>query len=108
VAAVTKQYEAKRTAIETVRHRIPEADIWDQLRTRLAAKVKSPETIQDWLRRAGGAVSMGDIGCSRERIRAAILHMHEIRRRFTVVDLAWLMGILPDHVDDLLDQWLSG
>jgi hypothetical protein len=51
---------------------------------------------------------MRDIGCSRERIRAAILHMHEIRKRFTIVDLAWLTGILPDDVDDLLDEWLSG
>jgi len=34
--------------------------------------------------------------------------MHEIRRRFTVVDLAWLLGILPGAADDLIDAWLSG
>jgi hypothetical protein len=49
---------------------------------------------------------MADIGCSRERIRAAILHMHEIRKRFTIIDLAWMLGILPSAVDDLIDEWL--
>ena len=49
---------------------------------------------------------MADIGCTRERIRSAILHMHEIRKRFTIVDLAWLTGVLPDQADDLIDQWL--
>jgi hypothetical protein len=49
---------------------------------------------------------MADIGCTRERIKSAILHMHEIRKRFTIVDLAWLTGVLPDQADDLIDEWL--
>ena len=58
--------------------------------------------------RVDGAVCLADIGCSRERMRAAILHMHEIRRRFSIVDLAWLAGVLPDAADDLIGEWLSG
>jgi glycerol-1-phosphate dehydrogenase [NAD(P)+] len=108
VTAVAKQYEAKKQHLGLVRRKIVEPQVWDPLRARLAAAVKSPETIQSWLRRAGGAVSMRDIGCSRERIRAAIMHMHEIRRRFTIVDLAWLAGVLPDAADDLIDEWLTG
>ena len=108
VAAITEQYEAKGPRLETIRQKIATRRLWDQLRTQLAAEVKSPETIQSWLRRAGAAVSMDDIGCPRERIKAAILHMHEIRKRTTVVDLAWLLGVLPDCADDLIDQWLTG
>ncbi len=108
VAAVAKQYEAKRQPLEVIRQRIASGQSWDQLRMELAATVKSPKTIRDWLKRAGGAVSVRDIGCSREQIKAAILHMHEIRKRPTIVDLAWLVGILPDAVDDLIDQWLTG
>jgi hypothetical protein len=32
--------------------------------------------------------------------------MHEIRRRFAIVDPAWLAGVLPAQVDDLIDRWL--
>jgi len=108
VAAVARQYEAKRQSHELVRQRIADAPLWDELRTRLAGTVKSPGVVRDWLQRAGGAVSTRDIGCSREQIRDAILHMHEIRERFTIVDLAWVVGILPDAADDLIDQWLMG
>jgi hypothetical protein len=34
--------------------------------------------------------------------------MHEIRKRFTVVDLAWLVGVLPNAADEIIDEWLVG
>ena len=105
-AAVAEQYEAKQQRLEPIRQKIARCDAWDRLRTELAAEVKSPETIHTWLKRAGAAASMSDIGCSRARIKSALLHMHEIRKRFTIVDLAWLAGVLPDAADDLIDQWL--
>jgi glycerol-1-phosphate dehydrogenase [NAD(P)+] len=105
-AAVAEQYRAKQQRLEPIRQKIARPETWDQLRTELTAEARSPETIHTWLKRAGAAVSMADIGCSRERIKSAILHMHEIRKRFTVVDLAWLCGVLPAAADDLIDQWL--
>ncbi len=106
-SAVRQQYDAKRQSWERVRRKMADPGVWDQLRTRVAAEVKSPQTIRDWLRRAGGATSTADIGCSRERIRSAILHMHEIRKRFTMIDLAWLAGVMPAATDDIIDLWLS-
>ncbi len=106
VAAIGEQYGAKRQRVPALRDRLADQQTWDQLRAKLAAEVKSPDTIRNWLRRAGGAVSMDDIGCSRERLKSAILHMHEIRKRFTIIDLAWLAGVLPDAADDLMDRWL--
>ena len=107
VEAVAKQYEAKKTHLELARRRIAEEKTWEQLRTRLSAEVKPARRVRDWLRQAGGATSCADVGCSRRRLREAVTHMHEIRRRFTVVDLAWLVGVLPGAVDDLIDEWLS-
>lgn len=106
-AAVTEQYESKKQRWGPIRQKIAQRDGWDRLRATLAAEVKSPETIRTWLRRAGAAARPADIGCSRERVRSAILHMHEIRKRFTIVDLAWLAGVLPGSADDLIDQWLA-
>lgn len=105
-AAIREQYEAKRRHLELARRKIGHPGTWDRFRMAVAAEAKSPATIRDWLTRAGGAISIADIGCSRERIRSAILHMHEIRKRFTIIDLAWLLGILPGAADDLIDQWL--
>lgn len=105
--AVEEQYGAKRQRLDRIRQKIAQRDVWEQLRRRVRAEVKSPETIHGWLSRAGGATSLADIGCSRERLRAAILHMHEIRKRFTIIDLAWLVGVMPAATDDIIDEWLT-
>jgi glycerol-1-phosphate dehydrogenase [NAD(P)+] len=106
VAAVTEQYESKQERLEPIRQKLARHDAWDPLRAKVAAEVKTPAMIHTWLQRVGAAVSRADIGCSRERMKSAILHMHEIRRRFTIVDLAWLTGVLPGQVDGLIDEWL--
>ena len=54
-----------------------------------------------------GAVTADDIGCSREALRAAMLHMHEMRKRFTIVDLAWMLGVLPGAADAIISEWLT-
>ncbi len=106
VAAITEQFESKHQRLESIRQRLARDDAWDQLRAAVAAEVKTPATIRTWLRGAGAAASGADVGCSRKRIQSAILHMHEIRRRFTIVDLAWLTGVLPGQADELIDEWL--
>ena len=86
--------------------RIADPAFWGRLRTGLAPLTKSPAMVKDWLVGAGAASTADDIGCSREALLSTVLHMHEIRKRFTVVDLAWLVGILPDAADEIVDQWL--
>ena len=107
VSAVQQQYKAKQPAVQAVGRRLATGDAWNRLRTRLAEAAKSPATVRSWLKSAGGAVTPADIGCTRQALRAAALHMHEMRKRFTVVDLAWMAGILPGAVDDIIDQWLA-
>ncbi len=106
-AAIHEQYNAKKQRLAPARETLGKTKAWDGLRGNLSTEVKPPQVIRDWLQRAGGAVCYADIGCSREQVRAAILHMHEIRKRFSIVDLAWLAAVLPDAVDDLIDEWLS-
>ena len=108
VRAISAQYEAKKPYVEAARQKIAKRQTWDRLREELAAQVKGPETIRGWLKRAGGAASVADIGCTRERVHSAVTHMHEIRKRFTVVDLAWLVGVLPEAADEVIDTWLAG
>jgi hypothetical protein len=37
-------------------------------------------------------------------LKAAILHAREIRRRWTILDTAFLVGILPDRLDEVLQR----
>lgn len=104
---VRGQYEAKKALMQTIRRQIMDGQAWEGFRDMYRNQVRATEQIKDCLRRAGGAHSFVDIGCSRRRLRDAVLHMHEIRTRPTVVDLAWILGILPGAADEIIDTRLT-
>ncbi len=104
---VGAQYEAKKELMQTIRRQAADGRAWECFRDMCRNQVRATEQIKDCLRRAGAANTFADIGCSRRRLRDAVLHMHEIRTRPTVVDLAWMSGVLPGAVDDLIDRWLT-
>lgn len=79
-------------------------DAWDRLREEVKPFLRSPARIRDCLRRAGAAYRAEDIGCSRERLLRAVLHLHEIRPRFTVIDLARLVGVLPQAAAEIVED----
>lgn len=101
-------YANKLKDIFKIRDRLSAGNTWDQIRRDLLVKAKSPVLIAECLQKAGAARFLKDIGCSRERARQAVWHLHEIRSRFTVVDLAWIVGVLPDTADEIIDEWLLG
>jgi glycerol-1-phosphate dehydrogenase [NAD(P)+] len=105
-SAVRRQYTAKRPNVDIMREKIAQKETWAKLKAKLATTAKSPRVVKDWLLQAGAASCIADIACSRKRLKQAALHMHEIRARCTVIDLAWLLGILPSAVDEIIDEWL--
>jgi len=105
---VDTQYRNKLKDMSKIKDRLIAPDTWDQIRRKLFVKAKSPALIGECLQKARAARFLKDIDCSRERARQAVLHLHEIRSRFTIVDLAWMMGVLPDAADDMVDEWLIG
>ena len=102
------QYQNKLKNLPEIKDRLAAPGAWDQIRRKLFVKAKSPVLIVECLRKAGAALYLKDIDCSRERARQAVLHLHEIRSRVTIVDLAWMVGVLPDAADDMIDEWLLG
>ncbi len=103
---VGRQYEQKIPVVEAMREKMQQGGLWREFVNRGRPLVRPPTQIKDCLRRAGAAHTCADIGCSPDRVRRAMLHMHEIRKRPTVVDLAWMLGILPGAVDDIIERWL--
>ena len=124
--AVRQQYEQKIPMLGTMREKLTDGQTWGaflaacrrpagpstSLGTPACAGLRprtwrSPDQIKSCLRTAGAAHRFVDIGCSRERFLAAVLHMHEIRKRPSVIDLAWILGILPGAAEEVIDRWLT-
>jgi len=106
-ASVRQQYQAKKPMLEIMARKLADGQTWGAFLSACRGKVRPPDQIKSCLRTAGAAHTFADIGCSRERFLAAVLHMHEIRNRPTVVDLAWVLGILPGAAEEIVDDWLT-
>ncbi len=102
---VAKEYVQKLPRLHQARRLLADADRWDRLREALGAMVRPPERIRDCLAQAGAACRCEHIGCDRDRLRTALTHAHEIRSRFTILDLARLAGVLPAAAGKIVEQW---
>ena len=97
--AVAAEFGAKHERLAAARDAIP--TLWDTLRETLAPLVRPPEAVRNALHRAGAACRAEHIGCTPDRLRDALLHAHQMRSRFTVLDLAHLVGVLPGAAGEI-------
>jgi glycerol-1-phosphate dehydrogenase [NAD(P)+] len=104
---VRDQYQQKQPMLETIREQLTDIETWQTFIAAARDQVRSPIEIKNCLKIAGAAHTFSDIKCSRERLLSAVLHMHEIRKRPTIIDLAWILGILPDSAQEIIDTWLT-
>jgi glycerol-1-phosphate dehydrogenase [NAD(P)+] len=102
---VAAKYADKQPRMELARKKLVEKDTWDRLRERLSGIVCPPERLNSCLAAAGGAVKAEQIKCDAERLHTVLVHAFEIRSRFTVLDLAYLLGLLPDAAREIVEQW---
>ena len=102
---VARQYAQKLPRLRQAAEKLSQPGQWDDLRASLAAMLRPPETIRDCLAAAGAAWRAEHIGCDRHRLLAAFAHGHEIRSRFTILDLAGLVGVLPGAAGPIVQQW---
>lgn len=106
-AVVEVEHAAKRRRAAEAVERLRTPGVWDSVRRLIAEAGFSAAAIKDCLRRAQAAHRLSDIGCSREDFVAALRHSHQIRARYTVLDLARAAGLWPDLAEELTDKWLS-
>jgi glycerol-1-phosphate dehydrogenase [NAD(P)+] len=103
--AVEKAYAPKRRRLTEARRVLSQGDCWDDLREKLSTMVRRPQRIHGCLKTAGAACSAADIGITPARLSEALSHAHEIRSRFTILDLARLAGLLPECTEEIIEQW---
>lgn len=104
---VEEEHALKRRKAERAVQRLQqESAMWDRLRTVLAPMTRPAAAIKQCLRAAGAAHRLDDIGCTRERFLAAAYHAHQIRERYTILDLARAAGVMPDAAGEIVDEYL--
>lgn len=103
---VELEHARKRARAERAVSRLREPGVWDEIGSTISAGTIVPDRIKQCLKEAGAASCIDDIGCTRERFIDAVLHCHQIRERYTVIDLARAVGIIPAEVNNIIDEYL--
>jgi glycerol-1-phosphate dehydrogenase [NAD(P)+] len=103
---VEEEHALKRIRAERAVAMLRTAGRWDRVRALIRDSAVPAARVKNCLRRANAAHTIVHIGCSRERFKAAVFHCHQIRERYTVIDLARATHILPAAVDEIIDEYL--
>jgi glycerol-1-phosphate dehydrogenase [NAD(P)+] len=104
-AVVAKHFADKQPRLARAAEWLAAGGNWDLLRNSIAPMLAAPRRVRDCLAAAGAACRAEDIGCDHARLLAAFRHAHEIRARFTVLDLAHLLGVLPAAAAEIVAAW---
>jgi glycerol-1-phosphate dehydrogenase [NAD(P)+] len=102
---VAENYAKKIPRLRLAKDQLLVRESWDQLRQALASMLRPPEDLHKCLASAGAATRSEDIRCSRARLLDAFRRAHEIRSRFTILDLARLLGIMPAAAGEIVEAW---
>jgi glycerol-1-phosphate dehydrogenase [NAD(P)+] len=79
-------------------------DEWDIIMEETSTTLRTRRSLEDELASAECPIRFSDLGVSRERARRAITHSKDIRNRYTILHLAWELGMLDEWADDALDE----
>lgn len=78
-------------------------DRQDELKERLRTQLLTVDQAIERLKAVGAPVHPRDIDLSREQMRATIVRAQQIRRRYTILDVAVRMGKMEEWADRLMD-----
>ncbi len=103
---VEEEHVLKRNKAKQAVRQLKSPNIWDRVRATLSPTLRPAAEIKGCLRAAGAAHRIADIGCTRERFLAAAIHCHQMRERYTIIDLARAAGIMPGAAAEIIEEYL--
>ena len=103
--AVADQYAEKQPRLAEAKRQLTRPDAWDRIRADLAPMLRGPKTLHDCLTAAGAAASAEQIKTDRARLADVFVRAHQIRSRFTVLDLARIVGLMPAAAAEIVQTW---
>jgi glycerol-1-phosphate dehydrogenase [NAD(P)+] len=101
IARALEECRAKHIVPAKLRERLETLRAgWPALAERLRTQLMTPGTIRAHLVAAGAPVTPGQIGLTVAQVRASYEPARRIRRRYTVYDLAFEMGVFERLIDE--------
>lgn len=104
---VEEEHGLKRKKAEQAVRYLKQPGMWDRVRATLAPTLRKAAEIKRCLQSAGAAHRIADIGCTRGQFLAAALHCHQMRERYTIVDLARAAGIMPAAAGVIIEEYMA-
>ena len=77
---------------------------WTSQLAQVQRTLRSAASLEEELRQALAPVRYAELGVTRERALAAILHCKDIRARYTILHLAWELGTLEAWADEAIER----
>ncbi|MGI8485157.1 MAG: hypothetical protein ACR2OU_12945 [Thermomicrobiales bacterium] len=102
IARALEEVRAKYAATEEIAHRLHTlADIWPSLSERLRNQLIPSHELRRLLATAGCPITPEEIGLTRAELQTGYVAARQIRRRYTVLDLAAETGRLQPAIERL-------
>jgi glycerol-1-phosphate dehydrogenase [NAD(P)+] len=74
---------------------------WPELKRKLRTQLPSVQQVTEMLRKAGAPTEPEQIGISKQRLRDSFRRAYHIRRRFTILDVAVMTGLLEPSLEKM-------
>lgn len=102
--AVQKHARPGYPSAETLRARLQQiVDEWDVLTDEIGVMLRTRASLEEELSAAGCPTRFRDLDVARDRAREAIVWSKDIRNRYTILHVAWELGLLDEWADEALE-----
>jgi glycerol-1-phosphate dehydrogenase [NAD(P)+] len=109
---VEKEYEKKRIKYEKCAALLAEKENWQKFKELIEPGLVPAKKLKECLKLAEGAhrscdIRDNDAPLAMDKFKAVVLNANQMRERFTILDLAFLLGILPGSLDQLIEEFVT-
>ena len=109
---VEGEFKKKMPRFELAAQKLSRPGNWDDLRSILKQSLISPKKLKNCLSQSGAAHRIADIRSNDKRIDPGFFlqvlkNAHQMRERFTVLDLAIMLGIMPEQAEAIISEWVT-
>jgi glycerol-1-phosphate dehydrogenase [NAD(P)+] len=109
---VAKEYSKKLPKFEQVASYLYHLDNWNNLRALIKPNLVPAAKLKNCLVQGGGAHRFKDIrdndsALEKDKFLAIVKNANQMRERFTILDMAVLLGIIPQQIEQLVEEWVT-
>ncbi|MBU2644406.1 sn-glycerol-1-phosphate dehydrogenase [bacterium] len=109
---IEPEYRKKQPKMAQATAYLSQPDNWARLKALLQPNLVAAQKLKNCLSQAGAGHRYQDIRdnrqpLERDKLLSVVRHANEMRERFTILDLAVMLGIIPGEIEALVDRWIT-